>query len=74
MNIYEQEHDILTALMEHPVLVSASSSLNDVEERKFSVSKDSSLSISRHNRWVYIFQREYATVDPALVDVCSCFL
>ncbi|XP_016513918.1 protein N-terminal asparagine amidohydrolase isoform X2 [Nicotiana tabacum] len=63
-----QEHDILTALMEHPVLVSASSSLNDVEERKFSVSKDSSLSISRHNRWVYIFQREYATVDPALVD------
>uniref|UniRef100_M1A767 N-terminal asparagine amidohydrolase family protein n=1 Tax=Solanum tuberosum TaxID=4113 RepID=M1A767_SOLTU len=64
-----QGHDILTDLMKHPVLVSASSSLNDVAERKFSVSKDSSSGISRHNRWVYIFQREYATVDPALVDV-----
>ncbi|WMV10916.1 hypothetical protein MTR67_004301 [Solanum verrucosum] len=64
-----QGHDILTDLMKHPVLVSASSSFNDVAERKFSVSKDSSSGISRHNRWVYIFQREYATVDPALVDV-----
>ncbi|CAN4080475.1 unnamed protein product [Withania somnifera] len=64
-----QGHDILMDLMKHPVLVSASSSFNDVAERKFSVSKDSSSSISRRNRWVYIFQREYATVDPALVDV-----
>lgn len=60
--------------MKHPALVSASSSFNDVAERKFSVSKDSSSGTSRNNRWVYIFQREYATVDPALVDVCSCFL
>ncbi|XP_047253074.1 protein N-terminal asparagine amidohydrolase isoform X3 [Capsicum annuum] len=64
-----QGHDILMDLMRHPVLVSASSAFNDVAERRFSASKDSNSSISRHNRWVYIFQREYATVDPALVDV-----
>ncbi|KAF3673966.1 hypothetical protein FXO37_06674 [Capsicum annuum] len=63
-----QGHDILMDLMRHPVLVSASSAFNDVAERRFSASKDSNSSISRHNRWVYIFQREYATVDPALVD------
>ncbi|XP_060217016.1 protein N-terminal asparagine amidohydrolase isoform X2 [Lycium barbarum] len=64
-----QGHDILMDLMKHPVLASASSSLNEVAERKFSVSKDCNSSISRRNRCVYIFQREYATVDPALVDV-----
>ncbi|KAL2478529.1 protein N-terminal asparagine amidohydrolase family protein [Forsythia ovata] len=58
----------LSSLMEHPILVSASSSLKYLPERKFSVSEHSSSERSRRSKWVYIFQREFATVDPALVD------
>lgn len=63
---YEQGKDIVLALLENPILVSVSSSLKAKSERKFSVSDESS---SERSKWVYIFQREYATVDPALVDV-----
>ncbi|KAK7323940.1 hypothetical protein VNO77_27442 [Canavalia gladiata] len=60
-----QVKDILLTLLENPILVSASSSLKAHPERKFSVSDES---IPERSKWVYIFQREYATVDPAHVD------
>ncbi|KAI5679600.1 hypothetical protein M9H77_00827 [Catharanthus roseus] len=60
---------ILNALLEHPVLVSASCSFNLIPERKFSASEDSGSEGLMECRWVYIFQREYATVDPARVDL-----
>ncbi|XP_021686642.1 protein N-terminal asparagine amidohydrolase isoform X2 [Hevea brasiliensis] len=66
--ISSQESDTLAALMEHPVLVSASHALKAKQERKFSVSEESGSQRSTQSRYVYIFQREYATVDPALVD------
>lgn len=59
--------------MEHPVLVSTSQSLKTIQERKFSVPEEAGLEKS-HCRWVYVFQKEFATVDPALVDVCFFFL
>ncbi|XP_027342784.1 protein N-terminal asparagine amidohydrolase [Abrus precatorius] len=60
-----QGKDILLALLENPILVSVSRSLKANPERKFSVSDESG---PERSKWVYIFQREYATVDPALVD------
>lgn len=69
----DQESDALAALMEHPLLVSASLALKAKQEMKFSVSEESGSQRSMQSRCVYIFQREYATVDPALVDVCSLF-
>ncbi|KAL5175799.1 Protein N-terminal asparagine amidohydrolase [Glycine soja] len=62
---HPQGKDILLDLLENPILVSASNSLKANSERKFSVSDESS---PERSKWVYIFQREYATVDPALVD------
>ncbi|KAL2330895.1 hypothetical protein Fmac_018476 [Flemingia macrophylla] len=58
-------NDILLALLENPILLSASSSLKANLEREFSMSDESS---PERSKWVYIFQQEYATVDPALVD------
>ncbi|KAK3010859.1 hypothetical protein RJ639_012965 [Escallonia herrerae] len=60
--------DMLGALMEHPILVSSSHSFRDIPEGKFSVREESSLERSTESRSVYVFQREYATVDPALVE------
>ncbi|KAK2988444.1 hypothetical protein RJ640_022281 [Escallonia rubra] len=60
---------MLGALMEHPILVSSSHSFRDIPEGKFSVQEESSLERSTESRSVYVFQREYATVDPALVEV-----
>ncbi|XP_004488479.1 protein N-terminal asparagine amidohydrolase isoform X2 [Cicer arietinum] len=57
--------DILLALLENPILVSASNSLKATPVRKFSVPDDSS---PESSKWIYLFQREYATVDPAFVD------
>jgi hypothetical protein len=54
--------------LENPILVSASSSLKANPERKFSASEEST---PERSKWVYLFQREYATVDPAFVDVCN---
>lgn len=62
---HPQGKDILLALLENPMLVSASCSLKANPERKFSVSDESG---PERSKWVYIFQREYATVDPAFVD------
>ncbi|KAI3444946.1 hypothetical protein Pfo_001611 [Paulownia fortunei] len=64
-----QGMDTLIALMDHPVLVSASNSFKSMAEKKFSVSENSSSVRSKISKWVYIFQREFATVDPALVDL-----
>ncbi|KAL3622428.1 hypothetical protein CASFOL_033839 [Castilleja foliolosa] len=59
-----QGMDTLIALMELPVLMSASNSFKSMPEKKLSVSEPS----SKNRKWVHIFQREFATVDPALVD------
>ncbi|PQP92303.1 protein N-terminal asparagine amidohydrolase isoform X2 [Prunus yedoensis var. nudiflora] len=63
-----QGRDILAALMEHPALVSASNSFKAIPERRFSVPEESGPEKTPSSKWVYLFQREYATVDPALVD------
>lgn len=47
----------------HPVIISASESFKNLEEQKVTES-------STKDRYVYILLREYAVVDPALVDVC----
>ncbi|KAF5752689.1 protein N-terminal asparagine amidohydrolase isoform X1 [Tripterygium wilfordii] len=52
--------DTLLALMEHPTLVSVAHAFKSTRETKFSA--------SAQKKWVYVFQREYATVDPARVD------
>lgn len=49
---------LVAALMEHPTLVSASQSFN----------KSTQQQQTRVPKFVYVFQREYATVDPALVQ------
>lgn len=56
--------------MEHPILVSVSNSLKAIPVRNFSVKEESTQERATKTKWVYAFQREYATVDPALVDVC----
>ncbi|KAF8403904.1 hypothetical protein HHK36_012010 [Tetracentron sinense] len=66
---HNQESVNLDALLEHPVLVYASNSFKAIPERKFSVSEDSGLERSTRIKHVYVFQREYATVDPALVEL-----
>lgn len=62
--------------MEHPSLVSASKAFKAIPERKFSLAEESGTERPEKSKWVYLFQREYATVDPAPVDVCvfSSFL
>ncbi|KAL6129861.1 hypothetical protein ACLB2K_068243 [Fragaria x ananassa] len=60
----QQGWDTLQALLDHPSLESASNALKAIPEKKFSVSQDS----VPESRWVYLFQREYATVDPAFVN------
>ncbi|XP_022765602.1 protein N-terminal asparagine amidohydrolase isoform X2 [Durio zibethinus] len=63
-----QPIDLLVALMEHPILMSATHSFKSIQERRVSASMDSELTTSSNNpKYVYLFQREYATVDPALV-------
>ncbi|KAG6420229.1 hypothetical protein SASPL_116750 [Salvia splendens] len=62
--------DTLVALMEHPLLVSASESFRSMQEKKISLSENS---CSKSSKWVYLFQSEFATVDPALVDVCRSY-
>ncbi|KAL9334257.1 hypothetical protein Peur_074396 [Populus x canadensis] len=59
-----QERGALVTLLEHPKLVSASNSFEAMQEVKLSASKEYAL----QGRWVYVFQREFATVDPALID------
>lgn len=51
--------EILTSLLRNPTLISASDRLKSTPERKVTGSEPINL--------VYVFQREYATVDPNLV-------
>ncbi|KAL8262520.1 hypothetical protein R6Q59_023869 [Mikania micrantha] len=57
-------HEMVISLLEHPDLVSASRSFCVIPERKLSISEEPVQAKS-----VYVFQREYATVDPALVEI-----
>ena len=70
---YEQGSNTLVALMEDPILASASNSFKAIPKRKFLVYEESSMEGSSKwtkNNWPYVFQLEYATIGPAFVDVC----
>ncbi|CAN0877424.1 Protein N-terminal asparagine amidohydrolase [Linum grandiflorum] len=56
---------LLLELMRHPAVVEASNAFKSLPERKFSTEEDPGL---QNCRFVYLFQREHATVDPSLVD------
>uniref|UniRef100_A0A9I9DVP9 Protein N-terminal asparagine amidohydrolase n=1 Tax=Cucumis melo TaxID=3656 RepID=A0A9I9DVP9_CUCME len=60
--------DVLYALMECPYLVDATNLFKGTPEIRFTVSEESGVERSTMSKWVYVFQKEYATVDPALVD------
>ncbi|OVA13056.1 Protein N-terminal asparagine amidohydrolase [Macleaya cordata] len=64
-----QEIEDLIALLEHPLLVSASNTFKAIPEMKVSLSEEFSLEASTPVKHVYVFQREYATVDPSLVEL-----
>ncbi|CAN6823629.1 unnamed protein product [Brassica oleracea] len=57
-----QGSSLLLDVMTHPVIISASDSFKNLEEQRVTES------CSTKDRYVYIFQREYAVVNPALVD------
>ncbi|RZC83159.1 hypothetical protein C5167_045945 [Papaver somniferum] len=59
----------LIALLEHPFLVSASNKLKAIPVMKVSVMEGFRGERSPPAKHVYVFQREYATVDPALVEL-----
>ncbi|XP_026412199.1 protein N-terminal asparagine amidohydrolase-like [Papaver somniferum] len=59
----------LIALLEHPFLVSASNKLKAIPVMKVSVMEGFRGERSTPAKHVYVFQREYATVDPALVEL-----
>ncbi|KAL5707651.1 protein N-terminal asparagine amidohydrolase [Ranunculus cassubicifolius] len=56
-----QESVDVVALLEHPTLVSSSNAFKAIPEMN-------TVEGSPHVKHVYVFQREYATVDPALVQ------
>ncbi|XP_010559069.1 PREDICTED: protein N-terminal asparagine amidohydrolase isoform X2 [Tarenaya hassleriana] len=62
-----QGNSQLLNLMKHPLLVSSSDSFKNLKEQKVSFEECGSERTTK-GRYVYLFQREYATVDPALVD------
>ncbi|KAJ9558264.1 hypothetical protein OSB04_012878, partial [Centaurea solstitialis] len=64
-----QGPEMVNALLEHPHLISASQSFHAIPERKFSVSEESGSQGSAGPKCVYVFQREYAIADPALVEI-----
>ncbi|KAL4198129.1 hypothetical protein AMTRI_Chr03g44350 [Amborella trichopoda] len=61
-------YEDLRILLEHPTLVSATNCFKSIPERKISFCASTS---ERHSslRHVYVFQREYATVNPSLVEL-----
>ncbi|RAL39344.1 hypothetical protein DM860_002877 [Cuscuta australis] len=61
--------EILLSLIHHPRLESIASSYNSLWMGIMSLSRDSSFLVTREIRCVYVGQKEYATVDPSLVDV-----
>jgi hypothetical protein len=69
----EQGSSLLVDVMSHPVITLASDSFKNLEEKNVSFDESDSES-STKDRYVYIFQREFAVVNPALVDVSCCYL
>ncbi|XP_047321949.1 protein N-terminal asparagine amidohydrolase [Impatiens glandulifera] len=63
-----QGGDTVLALLENPILASASASFNGISVHNYSVSQETESRTPSQQKCVYVFQREYATVDPALVD------
>ncbi|PWA47043.1 Protein N-terminal asparagine amidohydrolase [Artemisia annua] len=63
-----QGGDMVTALLEHDHLVDASRLFRATAERKFSVPEESG-SQNNVQTCVYVFQREYAIVDPERVKI-----
>ncbi|KAI3984292.1 hypothetical protein MKX01_011246 [Papaver californicum] len=59
----------LHALLEHPFLVAASNTLKAIPEMKVSAMEGFRVERSTPAKHVYVFQSEYATVDPALVEL-----
>ncbi|RWR73822.1 protein N-terminal asparagine amidohydrolase isoform X4 [Cinnamomum micranthum f. kanehirae] len=59
----------LVALLEHPSLVAAVELFKAIPEEKYSGREQSNLENSLVAKHVYLFQREYATVNPALVEL-----
>lgn len=55
--------------MECPYLVDATNLFKGTPEIRVTVSEESGVERPTMSKWVYVFQKEYATVDPALVDV-----
>ncbi|KAG7570435.1 Protein N-terminal asparagine amidohydrolase [Arabidopsis thaliana x Arabidopsis arenosa] len=62
-----QGSSLLLDVMSHPVITLASDSFKNLEEKNVSFDESDSES-STKDRYVYIFQREFAVVNPALVD------
>ncbi|XP_021887682.1 protein N-terminal asparagine amidohydrolase isoform X2 [Carica papaya] len=62
-----QGSNLLLDLMKHPILESVSQSFKSIQERKVSSREYGSEGLTK-SKYVYIFQREYATVHPGLVD------
>ncbi|ANM62040.1 Protein N-terminal asparagine amidohydrolase [Arabidopsis thaliana x Arabidopsis arenosa] len=62
-----QGSSLLVDVMSHPVITLASDSFKNLEEKNVSFDESDSES-STKDRYVYIFQREFAVVNPALVD------
>ncbi|XP_020570760.1 uncharacterized protein LOC110017932 [Phalaenopsis equestris] len=56
-------NEILPFLLEHPMLIAASNRLKETPEEMVSFSEESPPA-----KYVYVFQREYATVDPSVVE------
>lgn len=52
-------------------MLSSSHTFRDIPERNFTSSEESASERSPQPKFVYVFQREYATVDPAVVGVCA---
>lgn len=63
-----QENENLTALLEHPSLVAAANLFKAVPAIKYSIPEECMPEKSSIARHVYVFQREYAIVDPAMVE------
>ncbi|KAG9456675.1 hypothetical protein H6P81_001183 [Aristolochia fimbriata] len=60
-------NDIVVSLLEHPFLVASSNSFKATPVKKVSHSERADEAKSAYAKHVYVFQREYATVDPKLV-------
>ncbi|XP_068652903.1 protein N-terminal asparagine amidohydrolase isoform X2 [Aristolochia californica] len=61
------ENENVVSLLENPVLVTSSNSFKATPVKKVSHSQQADLKKTAYVKHVYVFQREFATVDPKLV-------